>query len=189
MISAENESMKVVIIGDSNVGKTSIISRLMFNQFSAGGATVAAVFHHMILDTEIASYSLDLWDTAGQEKYHSVVENYFRGASGGVVVFDVTDPHSLSNVRVWCEQLKRVCPDAKVMVIANKNDCEWRVKKDDVDNVVKITNALYFETSAKSGENVKKSFIELACVMRPKEVNCDGIDLSRGDHQDGYDCC
>ncbi|EDR22512.1 hypothetical protein, conserved [Entamoeba dispar SAW760] len=165
--------MKVVMVGDCGVGKTSIVNRLVNNEFNKETSpTVAAVFRQTIVDNEDDSYKLEIWDTAGEEKYRSVVGSYFRGANGAVIVFDVIDKNSFEHIFDWEFEIKQIAPEATILILGNKAEQnKWMLQKDEIEIKLKQNRLNYFFVSAKTGLNIKKAFISLATTMQPSEIN------------------
>jgi len=116
---------KVILLGDSGVGKSSVLSRLTGKGFSLNTkATIGVEFAVKTLPLASGSVvKLQLWDTAGQERYRSISKSYYRGAVAGVVVYDITDAQSFANVGKWVKELRDYgSPDAVIMMIGNKRD-------------------------------------------------------------------
>ncbi|KAL7722629.1 Rab family GTPase [Entamoeba marina] len=163
--------LKVILLGNTNVGKTSIISRLINNAFfEETKATISASFNKVVIDDYINTYHLDIWDTAGQERYRSFVSTYFRGSNGAVVVYDVTNRKSFDGVEEWCNMVRNQIETISICIIANKIDCENRdISKEEGECLSEKLNTLYYEVSAKTELDVKNAFIGLSSIMKPSE--------------------
>ncbi|KAI5169790.1 Ras-related protein Rab-11A [Pancytospora epiphaga] len=154
---------KIVLIGDSNVGKTSILSRLVKNTIpEESKPTIGVEFGTKTFTIDGTVIKAQIWDTAGQERYHAITTAYYRGSNGAVVVYDVTNKNSIENAStVWLKNLRYSAdPNIPAMLLGNKADLE---KKREVSTMDGFKTALgektgYFETSAVSGENITKAF-------------------------------
>ena len=106
---------------------------------------------------------VQLWDTAGQEKYKSITINFFRGTTGALIAFSLDDKKSLENVITWANQLKTIAGDSVfIVLVGNKCDLsENKISKDYINLMIRKLNVGYFETSAKSGKNVEDAFMFL----------------------------
>eukprot|EP01102_Stenamoeba_stenopodia_P010911 TRINITY_DN3328_c0_g1_i1.p1 TRINITY_DN3328_c0_g1~~TRINITY_DN3328_c0_g1_i1.p1 ORF type:complete len:808 (+),score=118.65 TRINITY_DN3328_c0_g1_i1:114-2537(+) len=115
---------KVVVIGDSGVGKTCLCSRLIGKGFSNSSApTIGAVFQRTSVQINGTTVDLDLWDTAGQERYRAIAPLYYRGAQGAFVVYDCTCQQSFENAKDWIQELRRYAePDIVIVLVGNKSD-------------------------------------------------------------------
>ena len=158
---------KVVLIGESGVGKTSIISRYITNTFKSQlMATSGANFvtKNLILEDdkeESQSIKFEIWDTAGQEKYKSMVSSYYRGAHVALIVFDLTSHLSFEALPSWIENFYKNGPEQKnTILIGNKKDLveERQVTQEEAELFSQTNNMIYFETSAKEGDNIDYVF-------------------------------
>jgi Ras-related protein Rab-11A len=154
---------KIVIIGDSSVGKSNIISRLVKNEFSqTTKPTIGVDFATKTFTFDKEQVKIQLWDTAGQERYHAIVSAYYRGSSGAIIVYDVTNQKSFENIRtIWMKNLRNVCDEnLPLMILGNKNDLEKdrAVSKLSGDELAMSEKLAFFETSALSGDNINSAF-------------------------------
>ncbi len=117
---------KVVLIGDSGVGKTNIMSRYIKDEFSIETKTTVGVeFGAKKLEINGNNIKAQIWDTAGQERYKSITNAYYKGAKGALIVFDITRPSSFESVDKWITELKSKCDvDVSIIMIGNKCDLE-----------------------------------------------------------------
>jgi len=185
---------KIIVLGDTNVGKTSLLTRYVqgtFNQESK--ATVGASFWTKKIVVDDNKIALQLWDTAGQERFRSINSLYYRGSKAALLVFDVTSTESFENMKGWYDELKRNVDDIGEIVIgiaANKADLEGRlVAFEDVMEYAATINAICFETTAKKNLGIEEIFVELTRRILEKgsfnyEVNNNG----EKEELDG-DCC
>ena len=145
--------MKVVMVGDIGVGKTSVAARFIRNQFKENGqSTIGASYMWKECLVKDQKLKFAVWDTAGQEQYHSLVPMYFRSAAAVVLVFDVTNPKTLESAITWEEQIRTNAPaNVIVALVGNKCDLSERaVSEEDIENVKEKSKAdLAFECSAK----------------------------------------
>ncbi|XP_072017118.1 LOW QUALITY PROTEIN: EF-hand calcium-binding domain-containing protein 4B-like [Amphiura filiformis] len=168
---------KVVFVGDSGVGKTSFIHRFCTDSFQGNfSATIGVDFQVKSMSVNDQLVALQLWDTAGQERFRSITRHYFRKADGVIVMYDVTSEQSFVNVRNWMSSVEEATEENVVrLIIGNKKDLVQedptsRIIKEEVGKSLAETyNSLFIETSAKSGENVKQAFIDMAKLLWEKE--------------------
>ena len=155
-----DEKCRLLIIGDSFVGKTSFLSYYSngsFNLHYLATAGLELITKDEIIDNK--TIRIDLWDTAGNEKFHSLTTGFFKNAEGIMVMFDVTTLTSFENVRNWTESIKThlnlEANNIPVIIIGNKIDLKEReIKTEDANKYCRELGFKYFETSAKTGENV-----------------------------------
>ncbi|CAO3692667.1 unnamed protein product [Rhizopus microsporus] len=155
-------SVKLVLLGDSAVGKSSIITKYATDTFVEGReATIGAAFLAKICVTEDRTVKFDIWDTAGQERFRSLAPMYYRNAAAALVVFDVTNYNSFIGAKRWIDELPS---DVMVALVGNKIDLETQrqVSTEEVQEYIKENSLLYIETSACLGTNVDHVFKEIA---------------------------
>ena len=157
---------KIMILGESKVGKTSLIKRYTKDQF--GGVyltTVGMDFQDKIIEIEDKKIRLQIWDTAGQDRFRNVTKSYFQSAKGLIIVYEISDKESFEKINFWMEHIKNNAPeDAKIILVGNKEDLtsERQVSIEDGENKAKNYNIKFFEACAKDGTNVKELFYYLA---------------------------
>ena len=151
---------QLLIIGDSTVGKTSLLIRYANNTFNANYLATVGL-DNFTKDDIIngKTIRIKIWDTAGQEKFHSLAKGFFRNAQGIMVVYDVTKSETYQNLRHWTQSIKTHMGNdidkISVIIIGNKIDSNEReVNKQEAEAFSRELGYPYFETSAKSGENV-----------------------------------
>ena len=173
-----SEKCQLLVIGDSTVGKTSILGRYTNGVFNAN--YLATVGLDNFTKDEIINNKtvrIKIWDTAGQEKYHSLAKGFFRNAQGIMVVFDVTNIETYENVKYWTQSIKTHMGSdidkISVIIIGNKIDSKDReVNKKEAESYCAELGYPYFETSAKTGENVNETIIYLVKeVLRKNSLN------------------
>ncbi|XP_072166036.1 EF-hand calcium-binding domain-containing protein 4B-like [Diadema setosum] len=163
---------KVVFVGDSGVGKTSIIHRFCTDSFSDSFcATIGVDFQVKSLTISGNIVAMQLWDTAGQERFRSITRHYFRKADGIVVIYDVTSERSFLNVRNWMTSVEETTDDHIVkMLLGNKCDCSDKVIAEETGHSLAETYKCdFYEVSAKSGSNVVEAFTAMSKLLLVKE--------------------
>ncbi|KAK4418482.1 Ras-related protein RABA3 [Sesamum alatum] len=156
---------KVVVIGDSAVGKTQLLSRFAKNEFCLDSkSTIGVEFQTRTVNIKSKVVKAQIWDTAGQERYRAVTSAYYRGALGAMLVYDVTKRQSFDHVARWVEELRAHADNSIVIaLIGNKADLvDLRtVPTEDAVEFAENQGLYFFETSALSGENVDTAFHKL----------------------------
>ena len=187
----ENYEMmfKVVLVGDSSVGKTNIMSKYLKNEFHEDSkATVGVEFGSKQFTIEGHQIKAQIWDTAGQERYKAITSAYYKGAKGAFVVYDITRKQSFDSVDKWINDLKAAA-DKKlsIIIIGNKCDLEDQreITKEQGEEKAKSFGFSFIETSALSGENLEKGFEmlikEIYQKYKVEQKGNDLYDLERGE--------
>ncbi|XP_056273683.1 EF-hand calcium-binding domain-containing protein 4B isoform X2 [Pseudoliparis swirei] len=162
---------KIVLVGNSSVGKTSLLRRFCDGCFHPGSsATVGIDYSVKTIAVDNSQVALQLWDTAGQERYRSITKQFFRKADGVVVMYDITTVQSFTAVRQWLTSVKEAAgDDIPTLLLGNKLDkeAERQVEKGVGERLAKDYQMTFYECSACSGHNVMESMIHLA---RPQRV-------------------
>ena len=161
--SEEYEMMiKVILIGDSGVGKTNIMSKFLKNQFLEDSkATVGVEFGSKLFIQQGHKIKAQIWDTAGQEKYKAITSAYYKGSKGALVIYDITQKETFANIEKWVNDLKcKGDPKITIIIIGNKNDLEEKrqISKEQGEEKAKSFGCAFLETSAFSGDNIEKAF-------------------------------
>ncbi len=160
-------NFKTVMIGEPGVGKSSIISRGVNNIFSKDYKATLC-FDHSWKNYKInnSKIRIQLWDTCGQEVYHSIIKNFYKSALCIFLVFAINNKESFNSLNFWINEIEDMSSeDIIIFLIGNKKDCENErvVSIDEINNFVEKNNInKYFETSAANGENIDKLFEETA---------------------------
>jgi Ras-related protein Rab-6A len=164
-----------VFLGDQSVGKTSIITRFMYDKFDTTyQATIGIDFISKTMYLEDRTVRLQLWDTAGQERFRSLIPSYIRDSSVAVVVYDVTNRQSFLNTARWIEEVRSERgADVIIVLVGNKTDLvdKRQVSIEEGDNKAREFNVMFIETSAKAGFNIKARLCP-ACVAWPTFRSC-----------------
>ncbi|XAR56285.1 hypothetical protein NMG60_11036709 [Bertholletia excelsa] len=153
---------KVVLIGDSGVGKSNLLSRFTRNEFCLESkSTIGVEFATRTLQVEGRIVKAQIWDTAGQERYRAITSAYYRGALGALLVYDVTKPTTFENVSRWLKELRdHADSNIVIMLIGNKTDLKHlrAVATEDAQGFAEKEGLSFIETSALEATNVEKAF-------------------------------
>ena len=163
-------SFKIIVIGDSGVGKSCLTNKATKNIFEESyNATVGFEFFSFNIKMFEKIIKLQIWDTCGQELYRSLITNFYRNASLAIMVYAINNKDSFDNIDVWLKELKiHSNPDSKVFLIGNKIDLEneRKVNREQGEEYSNQNNfSLFMESSAKTGFNAQKIFIEAARIL------------------------
>ena len=202
-------SFKIIVIGDSGVGKSCITNKATKNIFEENyHATVGFEFFNFNLKINGQVVKLQIWDTCGQELYRSLITNFYRNSSLAIIVYSVTSESSFQNIDIWLRELRtQSSPDVKVILIGNKIDLEEqrKISREEGELFAKTNNLEKFiETSAKSGLNIEKTFVDIGLLLyedylkykdddclRPSNVTIKSIESSKRNvkKNDKNSCC
>ena len=156
--------ISIILVGDTNVGKTSIFKRYYKNEFKASkNATIGVEFEAKEFKYKGQKYSIQIFDTAGQERFRSLTESYFHLGDGAFVVFDLTNKNSLISISGWIKNVIEKKPNVKMIILGNKDDLKDRqIPEDEINEVLEENNiSNYIRVSAKNGTNIEKAFEEM----------------------------
>jgi Ras-related protein Rab-8A len=163
---------KLILVGDSGVGKTCILVRFSEDAFNSTFiSTIGIDFKIRTVDIEGKKIKLQIWDTAGQERFRSIMTCYYRGAMGIMLVYDVTAEKSFDNIRNWIRNIEEnATADVEKMILGNKCDLEESrvVSRERGQLLADEHQVKFMETSAKSGQNVEIAFMNLAKDIKNK---------------------
>jgi Ras-related protein Rab-6A len=163
-----------VFLGDQATGKTGIITRFMYDKFDTSyQATIGIDFLSKTIYLDDRTVRLQLWDTAGQERFRSLIPSYIRDSSVAVVVYDISNRQSFLNVRRWVEEVRTERgQDVIIAIVGNKTDLsdKRQVSVEEGEALAKDLGALFLETSAKAGFNIKALFRKIAAVLPGSEA-------------------
>ncbi|CCE64779.1 hypothetical protein TPHA_0I02780 [Tetrapisispora phaffii CBS 4417] len=160
---------KLVLLGDSSVGKSSIVYRFVkdsFDEFRESTIGAAFLSQTITLEENNQVIKFEIWDTAGQERYKSLAPMYYRNANAALVVYDVTAPDSLMKAKSWIEELKKkvgneelvICLVGNKVDICEEDDTKRKIEFEEAKDWANDENLLFYEVSAKTGYNVKEVF-------------------------------
>jgi len=161
----ENFEFRILLIGDSGVGKSSLLLRYVDNTFTDSlMSTIGSDYKTKKVTVGKHTASLQIWDTAGQERFRTITSSFYRGADGILVVFDVANQDSFDNIKGWLKDInKYASEDVNRVLVGNKVDSSPRVvTAADAKAFAEETDMPYMETSAKSNTNVEATFEKLA---------------------------
>ena len=155
------EEIKLLLLGESSVGKTSIFNRYIYDKMDKNiSSSIGVDFETKIIKYRNKKYKIRLFDTAGQERFQSITRSYYHLGDGFLIVFDLTNEHSLNMIQNWIESLQENVEDCKFFIIGNKCDLEDKLIPDDVINTkLKDYNKdkkLLYKTSALKNINIKE---------------------------------
>jgi len=192
--------LKLLMVGESNVGKTSILIQYTSDSFDEKTkSTIGVDLKVKTIDFMGKKLKLTLWDTAGQERFRTLTASYYRGANGVVLVYDVTNRDSFEHVQHWLKEVDVYCTneDVVTMLVANKIDKEQerKVSKEEGMAFARKHNMLFMECSAKTKQGVTQAFEEL--ISKALETQCskrevdgdDQVDLTNNSAQEDSLCC
>jgi small GTP-binding protein len=165
-----NLAFKVIVIGNSYVGKSCLVNSALKNRFVDGySSTIGFDYCSFYIKINNDVIKLQIWDTCGQEIYQSLISNFYRNSSLAIMVYAINDKASFENLDLWLKDLKKdASPDIKTILIGNKCDLESerKIRKNVAEAYAKDFNFLkFYETSAKTGFNAQKVFINSAIIL------------------------
>ncbi|KAI4205392.1 MAG: hypothetical protein LQ350_000433 [Teloschistes chrysophthalmus] len=171
------KKFKLVFLGEQSVGKTSLITRFMYDSFdNMYQATIGIDFLSKTMYLEDRTVRLQLWDTAGQERFRSLIPSYIRDSSVAVVVYDISSHKSFQNTRKWVDDVRgERGNDVIIVLVGNKTDLgdKREVTTQQGEEEAKRCGAIFMETSAKAGANVKALFRRIAQALPGMEGEVD----------------
>ncbi len=169
-------SFKVIIVGPGAVGKTSLLNRFVHNEFNLKyKLTIGVDFLTKNLEYKPSKFAkLQIWDIGGQERFKFLHRSFYDGAFGALLVFDLSRQHTFSRMKIWLSEMRSiVLNDIPKVIIGNKSDLIPEIgqiiDRNEVEKYAKNEGCLYIETSAKTGDNVEKAFLELTNHIVKKE--------------------
>jgi Ras-related protein Rab-11A len=194
---------KLILIGDSCVGKSNILLKYLKNQFNENSKTTIGVefgTKNIIINNK--RIKIQIWDTAGQERYRSITSAYYKGAKGALIVYDITRKNTFDNIDKWITDLKlngdkNIC----IIILGNKSDLidKREINKNDGIKKAEMYKTAFLETSALNGDNISKAFDELIeqIVINNKNIFQDdneneidkGVNLNDEKNNNKKKCC
>ena len=184
---------KVVIIGDSCTGKSSIAIRYVNNKFiNLQENTIGAAFLQKDIFTNWGKITYEIWDTAGQERYKSLTPMYYRNAKVAIIVFDLTNETSFYNSLNWIKEINEKCDDIITVLVGNKCDLDNQINKELIQETIKSYNISYYETSAKENYNISNLFNDISLNFKKINNNYSPVEI-KSNNNDYYkkinNCC
>jgi small GTP-binding protein len=168
-------TLKVIIIGPSAVGKTSLLNRFVHNQFALKyKLTIGVDFLTKTVEYHPSEFAkLHIWDIGGQERFKFLHRSFYEGASGALLAFDLSRQNTFSSMKTWLSEMRSIMKnEIPKVIIGNKSDLIPEIgqiiDRSMVEEYAKKEDCLYIETSAKTGDNVEKAFLELTQHMVKK---------------------
>ena len=194
------KTLKLIVIGHTNVGKTSLISSFSDDSFKIDVLhTVGVDYHSQVVDWREECIKLQIWDTAGQERFRTLTQGFYRGAAGILVVFDITEMRSFDQIPFWVESIHENCPNPPIVyIVGNKIDLTSMrtVSYETAEKTAQQYGFKYMECSAKLKTNICEIFSQLvASIMEKKEVYCNADEnkfyVKLNEHKEERDkkCC
>lgn len=192
---------KLVLLGESAVGKSSIVHRFVKDSFDEyRESTIGAAFLTQTIQLDpLTTIKFEIWDTAGQERYKSLAPMYYRNANAALIVYDITLEASLERAKSWIKELQRQAnSDIVIALVGNKLDleAERKVSKRDAEVLSSEEGLLHFEVSAKTGEHVHEIFRSIAKKLNLEnqlkaKANTVGksVNLQRPSTNNSTNCC
>jgi Ras-related protein Rab-11A len=200
---------KLVVIGESSVGKSNILSRYCKNEFNKEiKMTIGVEFFTKIVSIQGKSIKFQIWDTAGQERYKSITNSFFTSTTAAIVVFDLTNNQSFEKVDFWINEVKQhTKDDLIIMLIGNKSDLENRsVSPTDIQKKAELYKIEFIETSALLNVNINEAFdriitkiydklpqlnseMEKEYIMKESIVLCKSNKLDKNQEENKKECC
>lgn len=170
---------KIVLIGDSGVGKSNILSRFTRNEFSVESkSTIGVEFATRSIEIEKKVVKAQIWDTAGQERYRAITSAYYRGAVGALLVYDVTKKETFADVEKWLTEL-RDHADSKIVIMLTGNKCDLQhlrsVSTQDAEIYAAKEDLLFLETSALNSVNIDTAFQKVLSVIHERSQTLEPI--------------
>ena len=202
----QDYNFKIVIIGDSNAGKTNILTRFCHNQFSLEPkVTVGVEFASKFVRAYDDQISLQIWDTCGQENFRAITGSFYKGAIGALIVFDLTRRSTFDNLEKWYKEVKENAEEnASILIVGNKSDLSnlREVKYEEGAYFAESRNIAYIETSALDSTNIETAFkhvtteiynmfLQYGVYDDPNEekLSSRSLKLKSGEIKDKKACC
>jgi Rab-like protein 2 len=169
--------LKIIMLGDSAVGKSKMVERFLLQDYDPRTLSTYALtmFRHNHTSSEGKDYSIDFWDTAGQEQFNKLHGSYYYQAHACILCFDLTRKITYKNLSVWYDELRRHCPDIPVICVANKLDADPAMSKKKFNFAAEKKLPFYF-VSAADGTNCVRVFNEaIQLAIKSKEEPADEV--------------
>ena len=186
-------AFKIVTLGESGIGKTSLINRFTYDTFETLSTTINGEFYNKLLDIENKIIKIQLWDICGSERFRRVIPNFYRNASGAVVAYDISDKWSFDQVKFWIKEVKAYSnTETNIVIVGTKCDIlDREVTEEEGKKLADELGVKYFETSAKTGYNVNEAynFLIKEIIDNFKNFEREKIELKKDDKMDKKKKC
>ena len=186
------DSISIIIIGDSKVGKTTLMKRYINGHFTENIIPSLGIeLYRKIKEINRKKYLIKIWDTCGQERFRSITQNYYRNADGVMLLFDSNNIESFHNLNIWLNSLKEYSiKNLPFIIIGTKSDLPINVHDNDINIFCNQFNIKWFRTSAKTGENISISFDCLTKeILNIKHNNREKIKINVNQNTNENSCC
>lgn len=184
---------RIVVLGDYAVGKSSIVVQYVKNEFNEKEeSTIGAAFMIKTILNRGNYIKFEIWDTAGQEKFNSLIPMYYRGAQAALIVYDITSKRSFNRAKEWVRELAREKPKEFLKIlVGNKIDLEScrEVLTDEGEKFAKENNLLFYETSAKTHSRIDDIFTDIAGILPRNDLEDKSNIMSSGKGGNRFGCC
>jgi len=177
----KREHHKIVLLGDSSVGKSSIVNRYVNHRFfEYNESTIGAAFFTKHIIHGDRNIILDIWDTAGQERYNSLLPMYYRGAKAAIIVYDITCRLSFDKAKQWMHDISNILTDAIILFVGNKSDLAEQkvITKELLSDINNYPNTFNIEVSAKNNHNIDLLFQHIIDKIKPPVVSDEDFNRS-----------
>jgi small GTP-binding protein len=175
--------IRVTMLGDSAVGKTSLISQFLTQKFDENYLTTIGKdkLEKKVVMEDGNEIKLIIWDTAGQERFHSIATSTIKGSQGIVLTFDLTKKSTFNSLEAWLNDIQENSNEVPVVIFGNKCDLfeKYEIENEDAKKFAKDHNLQYFETSAKQNVNVQEGFNSIAKLAYEKYLGNNSLDLNK----------
>ena len=179
-------TLKILILGDSYVGKSNFIFRYLKNEYNGKHlASIGAEFKNTEVVVGSNKFRLQIWDTAGQKRYESITRSLFPKVQGFIVMFDITNEESYISAKSWVKSIKdENGKNSPILLIGNKSDLEDTrlISLEDITKYVNEENLQYIETSSKTGNNINKSISIICKLILENKESSNSFSINYSDH-------
>ena len=179
-------TLKILILGDSYVGKSNFIFRYIKNEYNGKHlASIGAEFKNTEVVVGSNKFRLQIWDTAGQKRYESITRSLFPKVQGFIVMFDITNEESFIGAKSWIKSIKdENGKNSPILLIGSKSDLEDTrlIVLEDITKYVNEENIKYIETSSKTGDNINKSISILCKLILESKESSNSFSINYSDH-------
>lgn len=174
---------KLLLIGDSGVGKSCLLLRFADDTYTESYiSTIGVDFKIRTVELDGKTIKLQIWDTAGQERFRTITSSYYRGAHGIIIVYDITDVESFSNVRQWLFEIDRFASEqVNKLLVGNKSDLTNKrvVTTETAKEFAQTLDIPFLETSAKNSTNVEEAFLTMAAQIKTRMAAAPAVEANK----------